>query len=153
MENQIFSRITVDPNKVETIKNYPIPTNLKELRSFLGLASYYRKFIKQFSAIVKPLTVHLREKNCEINKNQSIKVKLDQPALDALNEIKKFFQAQFELFQPDFIKPFELTSDASNFAIGAVLSQNKKPISFISRTLSATEQNYGTNEKELLAIV
>lgn len=149
------NKITVDPNKVDAIKNYPIPTNLKELRSFLGLASYYRKFIQNFAAIVKPLTVHLRGENGGISKNQSAKVKisLDQAALDALNKVKDALQAQVELFQPEFTKPFELTTDASNFAIGAVLSQNKKPIAFISRTLNKTEQNYSTNEKELLAIV
>lgn len=62
-------------------------------------------------------------------------------------------QEQVELYQPDYSKPFELTTDASNFALGAVLSQNRHPITFISRTLTKTEQNYATNEKEILAIV
>ncbi len=150
-----YNRITVDPSKIQTIKDFPIPITLKELRSFLGLASYYRKFIQNFAAIVKPLTTFLRGENGGISKNQSAKIKisLDERALEALNKIKEELQAQVELFQPNFTKPFELTTDASNYAIGAVLSQNQKPISFISRTLSETEQNYSTNEKELLAIV
>lgn len=149
------NRITVDPIKVETIKNYPIPATLKDLRSFLGMASYYRKFIKNFAQIAKPLTIFLRGENGMVSKNLSAKVKLnlDQPAIEAMNVLKNNLMEQVELFQPDFNKPFELTTDASNIAIGAVLSQNKKPINFISRTLNETEQNYSTNEKELLAIV
>lgn len=149
------NRITVDPNKIETIKNYPEPKNLKELRSFLGLASYYRKFIKDFAKITKPLTIHLRGELGMVKKNQSTKmlINLDKAAIEALNKIKNALQEQVELFQPDFSKPFSLTTDASNFAIGAVLSQNRQPIAFISRTLNETEQNYSTNEKELLAIV
>lgn len=148
-------RITVDPNKVKAIKEYPIPSNLKELRSFLGLAGYYRKFIKDYSSITKPLTIHLRGDNGTVKKNQSekVKIKLDNEAIKAIDIIKTKLQEQVELYQPDFSKPFDLTTDASNFAIGAVLSQGRNPIMFISRTLSQTEQNYGTNEKELLAIV
>lgn len=71
----------------------------------------------------------------------------------SLETIKQKLCETVELYQPNFNKPFELTTDASNFAIGAVLSQGKNPITFISRTLSQTEQNYATNEKELLAIV
>lgn len=79
-------------------------------------------------------------------------VTLDNAALEAFERIKKLLQEQIELYQPDFEKPFELTTDASNFAIGAVLSQDRHPITFISRTLPTTEQNYATNEKEILAI-
>lgn len=90
-----------------------------------------------------------------MGKNHSAKIiiNLDQTAINAFEEIKQKLCEQVELYQPNFNKPFELTTDASNFAIGAVLSQNKHPITFISRTLSETEQNYATNEKELLAIV
>lgn len=80
-------------------------------------------------------------------------VVLDQAALKAFDKIKLLLQEQIELYQPDYKKPFDLTTDASNFAIGAVLSQDKHPITFISRTLTTTEQNYTTNEKEILAIV
>lgn len=105
--------------------------------------------------ITKPLTVHLRSENGRIGKKMSSKTKidLDKPAINAFETVKSKIQEQIELFQPDFSKAFELTTDASNFAIGAVLSQNQKPITFISRTLNKTEQNYATNEKELLAIV
>lgn len=148
-------RITVDPRKTETIQNYPIPKTLKELRSFLGLTGYYRKFIKDYAKIVKPLTIHLRGGNGQVGKNHSAKItiELDEAAIESFEMIKQKLCEHVELYQPNFDKPFELTTDASNFAIGAVLSQGKHPITFISRTLSQTEQNYATNEKELLAIV
>lgn len=148
-------RITVDPQKTEAMQNYPIPRNLKELRSLLGLTGYYRKFIKDYAKIVKPLTIHLRGENGQVGKNHSAKIaiNLDEAAIDSIDQIKQKLCEQVELFQPNFDKPFELTTDASNFAIGAVLSQGGHPITFISRTLSKTEQNYATNEKELLAIV
>lgn len=148
-------RITVDPKKTETIRNYPIPKTLKELRSFLGLTGYYRKFIMDYAKIVKPLTIHLRGENGQIGKNHSAKVaiNLDETAINSLEQIKQKLCEKIELYQPDFSKPFELVTDSSNFAIGAVLSQQRHPITFISRTLNRTEQNYATNEKELLAIV
>jgi len=146
-------RITVDPRKTETIQNYPIPKTLKELRSFLGLTGYYRKFIRDYAKIVKPLTIHLRGENGQVGKNHSAKIaiKLDEAAMDAFEMIKPKLCEYVELYQPNFDKPFELTTDASNFAIGAILSQGKHPITFISRTLSPTKQNCATIEKELLA--
>lgn len=149
------NKITVDPEKIATIRDYETPTTLKQLRSFLGLAGYYRKFIKDFAKITKPLTIHLKSENGLVKANMSnkIKINLDEPAINAFMKIKSLLQEKVELYQPDFKKPFDLTTDASNFAIGAVLSQERHPITFISRTLSPTEQNYATNEKEILAIV
>lgn len=87
------------------------------------------------------------------NQSNKIAINLDESALNAFKKIKLLLQEQIELYQPDYSKPFELTTDASNFALGAVLSQNRHPITFISRTLNKTEQNYATNKKEILAIV
>lgn len=149
------NKIKVDPQKIMTIRDYPTPQNLKQLRSFLGLSGYYRKFIKDYAKITKPLTIHLRGQNGTIRANQSAKIPitLDDIALNAFQRIKMLLQEKIELYQPDFSKPFDLTTDASNFALGAVLSQDRHPITFISRTLNSTEQNYATNEKEILAIV
>lgn len=148
-------RITIDPQKTEIIQNFPIPKTLKELRGFLGLTGVYRKFVMHYAKIAKPLSIHLRGENGRIGKNHSAKVeiKLDGAAIEAMEQIKQKLCEHIELYQPDFNKPFQLTTDASNFAIGAVLSQANHPITFISRTLSQTEQNYATNEKELLCIV
>lgn len=149
------NRITVDPRKVQTIQNYPLPTNLRELRSFLGLANYYRKFVKDYAKIIHPLIVHLSNDNGRVGKKLSPKFKIqsDENARSAFELIKQKLQEKVELYQPDFSKPFELTTDASNFGIGAVLSQNDNPITFISRSLSFCEQKMATNKRELLAIV
>jgi hypothetical protein len=149
------NKITVDPEKITTIRDYEIPSTLKQLRSFLGLAGYYRKFIKDYAQITKPLTLFLRGENGSIkaNKSSKIEIKLDEAGINAFEKVKILLQEKVELYQPDYTKPFELTTDASNYAIGAVLSQERHPITFISRTLNSTEQNYATNEKEILAIV
>lgn len=149
------NKISVDPVKIATIRDYTEPKTLKQLRSFLGLSGYYRRFIKNYAKITKPLTVHLQGENglVKANKSSKIKIKLDQRAFEAFEKIKELLQEEIELYQPDFNKPFELTTDASDFALGAVLSQNKHPITLISRTLNQTEQNYAANEKEILAIV
>ncbi len=80
-------------------------------------------------------------------------IQLDDAAIKAYNELKQNLLNQIELIQPDYTKRFILTTDASNVALGAVLSQEGKPITFISKTLNKTEQAYATNKKELLAIV
>lgn len=149
------NKITVDPEKIATIRDYTLPQTLKQLRSFLGLAGYYRKFIKDYAKITKPLTIHLRGENglIKANKSSKIEINLDEAAIRAFEQVKLLLQEKVELYQPNYSKPFELTTDASNFAIGAVLSQDRHPVTFISRTLTSTEQNYATNEKEILAIV
>ena len=143
-------------SKVDAIVNYEVPTTLRGLRSFLGLAGYYRRFVKDFAAVAKPLTKLLRGENGHIGTRQSKKVKisLDEEALSAFNKLKQLLSSEdVLLLYPNFEKPFDLTTDASSHAIGAVLSQEGRPITMISRTLSPTEENYATNERELLAIV
>lgn len=101
------------------------------------------------------MTLYLRGENGNTSSKASpnVKIKLDERAIESFDEVKEKLKENIELFQPDYSKPFELTTDASNYALGAVLSQNNQPIMFISRTLNETEQNYATNEKEALAIV
>lgn len=148
-------RITVSPTKVEAIKIFEPPQTLRQLRSFLGMAGTYRKYIKNYASITKPLSILLRSEHGRITAKTSpkISITLDDNAKKAFNEIKEKIQENIELYQPDFTQKFELTTDASNHAIGAVLSQQNHPITFISRTLTKTEEKYATNEKELLAIV
>lgn len=144
------------PKKVEAIVNYEVPNTLRSLRSFLGLAGYYRRFVKDYAAIAKPLTKFLRGENGHVGTKHSkhIKIDLDEDAINSLQKLKKILSSEdVLLLYPNFEKPFDLTTDASSHAIGAVLSQNGRPITMISRTLSTTEENYATNERELLAIV
>ena len=137
-----------NPNKIQAIKNFPLPRTNKEIKSFLGLINYYRKFIKDLAKITKPLTNRLKK-----GADQTI----DQTFIEAFETCKNLLTNNPILVHPDFSKPFIVTTDASNYAIGAVLSQGRvgsdKPISFASRTLSSSECNYSTIEKELLAIV
>lgn len=143
----------MNPKKIKVIKEFTEPTNLKALRGFLGLTSYYRKFIKGYADIAKPLTELLRNNSAKKNESSRVKITLDQIGKATFDKLKDLISEQMELFQPDFNKKFELTTDASNIAIGGVLTQDGKPITFISRTLSKAEENYATNEREMLAIV
>lgn len=137
-----------NPDKIQIIKNYPIPKNPKDIKSFLGLAGYYRRFIKDFSKNAQPLSQLLKKDIPFIWKEKQ------QESFDILrNHLIHEPILQF----PDFSKTFNVTTDASNFAIGAVLSQGEiskdLPISFASRTLNKAESNYSTTERELLAII
>lgn len=140
----------LQPNddKIAAVKKFPIPKTQKEIKSFLGLVGYYRKFIKNFADLTKPLTKCLKKGS---------KIKIDQEYIQAIEKCKQVLINAPILQYPDFNKPFILTTDASDVALGAVLSQGEigsdKPVAYASRTLSDTEQRYSTIEKELLGIV
>lgn len=137
--------VKTNPKKVEAVKNFPVPKTQTKIKGFLGLSGFYRKFIKDYAAIAKPLT------NC-LKKDQKINIH-DKNFLKAFNKLKALLISDPILAYPDFEKKFLLTTDASNYAIGAVLSQKGHPICYASRTLNGAEINYPTLEKELLAIV
>lgn len=148
--------IKTNPKKVQAIANFPTPKTLKDLRSFLGMSGYYRRFIKDYAKLAKPLTSLLRGEDGRVSKNLSKNkvIFLDSDAIKSFNILKNsLLSKEVILSHPNFDKEFELTTDASNHAIGAVLSQDNKPISYLSRTLNKTEENYATNEKEMLAII
>lgn len=140
----------IKPNqkKIEAIQKFPIPKTPKEIKSFLGLLGYYRRFIKDFAKITKPFTQCLKKGE---------KIVHDQKFIETFNMCKNILTNDPILQYPDFTKPFNLTTDASNFALGAVLSQGPigkdLPIAYASRTLNPAECNYSTIEKELLGIV
>lgn len=137
-----------NPKKISAIAEYPRPTNPKSIKQFLGLLGYYRKFINKFATIAKPLTYLLK-------KDVPFVWGLDQE--NAFQNLKSCLTREPILQYPDFTKPFALTTDASNFAIGAILSQGDigedLPVAYASRSLNNAECNYSTTEKELLAIV
>ena len=136
-----------DSEKVAAVREFPTPTNTRQLKQYLGLSGYYRKFIPNFSKIAKPLTELLKNTPFEWN----------QRAEDAFVTLKELLTTEPLLQYPDFTKPFVLTADASNEDLGAILSQGPTgrdlPISYASRTLNNAEKNYSTKEKELLALV
>ena len=140
--------IKPDERKVKAVLNFPEPTNVKEIKSFLGLSGYYRKFIESYSAKAKPLTNLLKK---------DTKFEWTEDCQKSFDSLKKSLCSEPILKYPDFSKPFILTTDASNKALGAILSQGEigkdLPIAYASRTLSKSENNYSTTELECLAIV
>lgn len=142
------SGVKPDPKKIDCIKNYPRPTNGKELQAFLGLGNYYRRFIEQYSSISYNLT-QLLKKNAVFNWSEEVE--------KSFQKLKEELTGPRVLQFPNFEEEFNLTTDASNFALGAILSQgtigSDKPIAYASRVLQKAEKNYSTIEKELLAIV
>ena len=141
--------IATDPSKIEKVSNWPIPTSKREVQQFLGLVSYYRRFIKDFATIAKPLH-HLPEKTTQFQWNDHC-----QRAFDHLRQC--LTNAPVLIF-PDYSKNFILDTDASDTGIGAVLSQlddNNREcvVAYASRTLSKTERRYCVTRKELLSVV
>jgi len=104
----------------------PSPTNLKALKSFLRMTSYYRKFICDYAKVAKPLTNLTRGEHAQVKASQSknISISLDEEGEKAFDDLKTILAPSEVLAFPDFSKPFHLTTDASNYAIGAVLSQS-----------------------------
>ena len=141
-------KISVDPKKVADVVDWPIPMNITEVRSFIGLCSYYRRFIKNFSSIAAPLTALT-------GKNQPYR--WDESCQESFETLKQLLTTAPTLAMPDEQGSFVLDTDASAWAIGAVLSQLQngveKPIAYASRKLSKQEANYCTTRRELLAVV
>ena len=147
----IISRkgVATDPVKTEKVAKWPTPTNKKEVQRFLGLASYYRRFVKDFASVAKPLH-QLVEKNREFRWTQQCQ--------EAFEQLRQKLVSAPVLSFPDFSKPFVLDTDASDTGIGAVLSQTQdngteRVIAYASRVLSKPERRYCVTRKELLAVV
>ncbi|GJR33877.1 reverse transcriptase domain-containing protein [Tanacetum coccineum] len=140
--------IEVDKAKIDVIAKLPHPTTVKGIRSFLGHAGFYRRFIKDFSKISRPMT-HLLEKNTPFI--------FSEECIQAFQTLKKKLTEAPILIAPNWDQPFELMCDASDYAIGAVLGQRIKkhfrPIHYASKTMTEAESNYTTTEKEMLAVV
>jgi transposase InsO family protein len=136
--------IATDPAKVAAIVSWLEPTNVRELRSFLGLAGFYRKFIRHFAIITKPLTNLLKKGTYFIWTSEH------QHAFDTL---KHAMSSAPVLAIPDFTKQFIIETDASNSGVGAVLMQQGHPLAFISKPLGPRTQGLSTYEKEYMAIL
>ena len=135
--------IQVDPDRTDAISKIPIPTSMKHLRSFLGAANFYRRFIEGFSSVAQPLFKLLK----------TPQFTWTPAAEQAFNQLKCNLTSAPVLAFPDFSLPFEVHTDASQIALGAVLMQAGKPIQFSSRTLHEPERSYPTWELEILAAV
>nr|XP_029144851.1 uncharacterized protein LOC114924447 [Arachis hypogaea] len=140
--------IEVDRAKVEVIEKLPPPCNVKAIRSFLGHAGFYRRLIRDFSNIVKPLRTLLVS---------NVPFIFDRECMQAFNELKSKLSSAPIIAPPSWDLPFEFMCDASDFAIGAVLGQRRDKLGHVifyaSKVLNEAQRNYTTTEKELLAIV
>ena len=142
--------IATDPKKIKAVAEWPTPANVTELRSFVGLANYYRRFVDKFSHIAGPLTALL-------GKDKWSTDSWGAPQEEAFQHLKKALIDAPVLTAPDFTKPFLVKTDASDYAIGGVLSQagekGDRPVAYESKKLTPTEGRYTVHEKELLAVV
>jgi hypothetical protein len=136
--------IEMDEKKVKVIRDWPTPKSVSEVRSFYTLASFYRRFVKDFSTIATPL-------NKVVKKSVGFKWGEEQELAFVLL-IDKLCSTPVLAF-PDFTKAFEMECDAFGMGIGAVLMQDQRPIAYFSEKLSGVTLNYATYNKELYALV
>ena len=140
--------IHASPEKVKAIIEWPIPKSIHDVRSFLGLASYYRRFVRGFSEMARPLT--------NLTKN-GVEWQWSEVQHQAFNRLKLALTTAPVLRLPDFERQFVVTTDASDAAVGAILEQDfgngLQPVAFASRKLNDAEMRYSAYERELLGIV
>lgn len=142
-----------DPEKITAVLDYPAPQNSTELRRFLGMCSWYRRFIHNFSTLCAPLNELMSGQG----RTKKFKIKWEEKHEKAFRELKECLVRVPILSCPNFEEPFVIQTDASDVGLGAVLSQgeneNERVIAYASRSLSRTERKYSATEKECLAVV
>ncbi|GFR24689.1 retrovirus-related Pol polyprotein from transposon opus [Trichonephila clavata] len=136
--------VKTDEEKVKAIIEMKPPKTAKQVAKFLGMTGWYQKFIKNYADMCEPL-YGLKRKNS--------KFRLSESAQKTFDRIKKAHTEAPVLQLPDFSQAFELYTDASSVGVGAVLTQNNRPIAFASRTLNRAERNYSVTERECLAVI
>jgi hypothetical protein len=142
-------KVSMDPTKLIGIKQWPEPTTVKQVRSFLGFGNFYRRFIRNYSNVARPMNELLQKDK---------KFEWTTETQTAFDELKKRFTEEPVLIFPDTSKPFQIECDASKYASGAVLTQldvngDRHPCAFISKTFSPTERNYEIYDRELLSVI
>jgi hypothetical protein len=136
--------VSIDPEKVQEVMDWKPPTTVLQIRSFLGLAGYYRRFILDFSKIAKPMTELLKK---------GVKYEWSQKCEDAFHTLRQHLTTAPVLAQPDNTKSFDVYCDASCTGLGCVLMQDNRVIAYASRALRPHKQNYPTHDLELPVVV
>ncbi|SPC62440.1 related to retrotransposon nucleocapsid protein [Ustilago sp. UG-2017b] len=143
--------VEMDPEKVQTVREWPMPESIHDIQRFLGFANFYRRFIAHFARITRPLTSLVKLTG------RFKKFELPEEAQQAFHKLIQAFMTAGVLRHFDYHLPTRLETDASNFAIAGVLKQEHDgrwhPVAFYSRKMSAAEKNYEIHDKELLAVV
>jgi Reverse transcriptase (RNA-dependent DNA polymerase)/RNase H-like domain found in reverse transcriptase len=142
-------KISMDAVKLGGIRDWPVPTTLKQTRSFLGFGNFYQKFISHYSELARPLN--------DLTKKDK-KFEWSTKFQEAFDTMKKWFTEELVLLMPDQSKPFQIKSDASKVATGTVLTQldsngDQHPVAFLSKTFSKTKRKYEIYDRELLGII
>jgi hypothetical protein len=138
------SGVATDPSKIDSIQLWPEPKDVKQLRSFLGIAGYHRKFVRHFAVMARPLTDLLKKGALFI---------WTSVHLEAFAALKHALVTALVVSSPNFDKPFQLQTDASDAGVGAVLLQDGHPLVFVSKALGPRTRGLSTYEKEYLAIL
>ena len=136
--------IRVDPVKIEVVLKWKPPQNVTDVESFLGLASYYRRFVQGFSFIASPLTRLLRK---------GVKFEWDDKCQSNFERLKEILVEASVLIQPTLGKDYTMYSDASRIGLGCILMQDGKVVAYASKQLKPHEQNYPTHDLELAVVV
>jgi hypothetical protein len=136
--------ISVDLSKVQEVMDWKPPTSVDQIRSFLGLAGYYRRFTPDFSRIAKPMTELLKK---------GIKFSWNEKCDEAFHTLRAHLTTAPVLAQLDPSRSFDVYCDASRTGLGCVLMQDNRMIAYASRALRAHEQNYPTHDLELAAVI
>jgi len=141
--------VKMEKENLQGVVEWPVPKNVKDVQKFLGLANYYRQFVKDFAKIVKPLHEMMRKEN---------KWSWGERQQKAFKELKERFMTEPVLVTPDLDKEMRVEADASDFATGGVLlmkceDEKWKPVAYISKSLNEAERNYKIHDKEMLAII
>ena len=141
--------IEMEEEKVDRVLSWPEPKNVKDVRKFLGLANYYRRFIKDFAQVARSINILTRK---------DVKWQWGVEQQKAFDELKRVFTMKPVLAALDLDKEFRVEADASNYATREVLSMKCsdevwRPVAFISKSFSDTERNYKIHNKEMLAVV
>ncbi len=148
--------IEADPEKIDAVKKWPIPKTIQDLRQTLGFFGYYRRFVKDYSKLARPLHQLLQGHENAKRTNKKIEVQFDEDAVSAFEVMKEKLTTLPILAYADFSLPFELHTDASGVGLGAVLYQEqdsvKRVIAYASRGLRQSEQHYSAHRLEFLAL-